>query len=339
MRLGIVGCGAVVREYHLPQLVRMSGVDIRVLCDSQPEVADQLRKEFDLSAEITDQVSQFDGRVDMALVATPPRSHAPVTTQLLEMGIDVLCEKPLATTVEEATALVETAKRNGRVLSVGLFSRFQPNNGLLRKLLRDDFLGEICEVTGESGAVLDWSMTSPSYYSRANTAGGVFFDAGVHLLDRILWLFGDLSEIEFEDDSYGGVEANAVLRGSLDFSGRRVPCRMAFSWTHKLDNCIRVVGTRATAELPLSQGDLLLIRQQVDGETMEMQMRSPKQNSHSAGGDIFRTQFENFVNAVRVRCDSVVPASSAIAAIGVIERAYAVRRRIAQPWVEGYEYV
>ena len=51
----------------------------------------------------------------------------------------------------------------------------------------------------------------------------------MHLIDRVVDLFGDLDDIAYEDDSYGGVECNANLTGRLTIAGRKVPCRMSFS--------------------------------------------------------------------------------------------------------------
>ena len=175
----------------------------------------------------------------------------------------------------------------------------------------------------EFGAALDWTMTSDAYYNRKMTAGGVFFDMGAHMVDRVMWLFGEVADISFEDDSYGGMESNSILRGTLTINSRPVPCRMQFSWTHALDNVLRVVGSEATAELPISKPNVLVFKR-----------AGMKFVSTTDAADPFRLQLEDFLAAVRTRRQPFVDALSTVAGLALIEKAYAVRTRMAQPWVE-----
>lgn len=329
VRFGIVGCGAVVRSYHLPFLTKIPGVEISFLCDSIPRNTLLTQKQFGLPSRTTTTIADFASQVDAALVAVPPRFHAEVSIQLLEMGIDVLCEKPVATTSTEAQKMVDAAERHGRLLAVGHMIRFHSNNQLLRKALQGGMLGTVTEVVAEFGAPLDWAMTSGSYYSRKTTAGGVLFDMGIHLVDRVMWLFGDLHDIECEDDSYGGVESNAILRARLMVDGQSVPCRMAYSWTHGLDNCIRVAGTEATAEARLRDPDVLTIKRSLGGEPVKMLLQSTSKTRSP-----FHDQLVDFSEAVRERRQPFVTASSAVKVLRAIEAAYTVRTRLAQPWVE-----
>jgi predicted dehydrogenase len=334
LRLGVVGCGAIVREAHLPALVGNPQVTLTVLSDKDIRNATLAKKQFALPAVTTTSVGDFRGKADAALVAVPPRFHAPVTIELLEMGIDVLCEKPLATTAADAERMIATAEKSGRVLAVGLMSRFHSNNDILRALVRGGELGEILEVVAEFGAPLDWTMTTASYYSRANTAGGVFFDAGVHMLDRVLWLFGEIRDIEYEDDSYGGVESNAELRGVLTIDGRDVPCRFTFSWTHHLTDGIRVVGSAATAMARWTDPDTVHVSREIGGEYLNLAVTAQR-GGRGAASNPYRDQIRDLVVSVQTRRPPFVPASTTVGALRIIEHAYSVRKPMAQPWVEG----
>src|SRR5687768_9319576 len=230
VKLAIVGCGAITRASHLPSLARIPGHVVKSLCDVNIANARLARAEFDLDCDVTSHVAEVIGQVDAAIIATPPKFHAPVARQLLEAGIDIMCEKPLASSAAEARELVDTADRHGRILAVGLVTRFHPNNALLREPVDDDFLGELTHVAVEFGAPLDWPMATDAYYRPSMTAGGVLYDAGVHFIDRMAWLFGDLTDISMCDDSFGGFESNALVSGQLTIKGRRVPCSAAFSW-------------------------------------------------------------------------------------------------------------
>ena len=331
IRLGIVGCGAVTRECHLPALGNIPGVEITILCDRAEQNAHTAKGEFGLAARVTGNAADLKGNVDAAIVAVPPRFHAPATIELLAAGIDVFCEKPLAVTAAEGEKMAAAAAQHERHLAVGLMTRFEGNNALLRKFMNDPLLGDVREIVAESGSALAWAMVSNAYYDRAQTGGGVFFDAGVHLLDRVLWLFGDMTDVEFEDDSYGGVESNARLRGRFNINGRAVPCRMAFSWTHALANGIRVVGTGATLEARLKDPDTLYVTRQVAGESVQMLVPAPGKPLSA-----YQKQLDDFIEAVRTRRAPFVTGASAVKSLQLIEKAYSVRKRMPQPWVETF---
>ncbi len=329
VRVALVGCGAITVGSHLPALAAARGVEVTAFCDRRREQAQEARRLLGNNAAVVSDPKELAGLADAAIVAVPSRLHAPVTIALLEQGLDVLCEKPIAATVADATAMVRAARDRGRLLAVGLVSRFNGNNRLFKQLLADRAAGEIREVVVEWGTVLDWEMTSDSYFNKATTGGGVFFDMGIHGLDRIVWLFGTLNDIEYEDDSFGGVECNARLRGTLTIDGRRVPCRMEFSWTHAVPGRLIVVGSDATVEIPIAEPDSLTITRLVGGEPVrfETKVKPPT-------GDAFLRQAQDFADAVRHRREPLVTGESAVESLSVVERAYAVRRRLSQPWVE-----
>lgn len=329
LRLGIVGCGAIAREAHLPVAANHPDFDVTALCDLDIAAARLVQREFGLRATITNTLGELAGKVDAVVVASPPAAHAPLTLQLFDMGIDVLCEKPLASSVADAVAMAEAARRTRRILGVALMTRFYPHNQVLKDVIEDGELGELEEVIAEDGAPLTWAMKTGSYYDRSRTAGGVLFDAGVHFLDRLLWLFGDLAEIDYEDDSFGGVETNARLRGSFHIARQRVPARLEFSWSHRLRRSIKIVGSHGIVEA--AEPDRLVLHRKTRRGWTEMRIRCA---DSWAGWSPYHAQITDFAAAVRERRDPFVTADSAIGALALIERAYAQRRAMPQPWLE-----
>jgi predicted dehydrogenase len=330
VRIGIVGCGAIAREAHLPVLMEEREVEVTVLCDRDRGNASLAARESGVDAVITTEVAALAGKVDAAIVAVPPRFHAPIAIQLMELGIDVLCEKPLAITVADGRTMDEAARRTGRVLAVALMMRFFPHNRWLADLVEDGEVGEVREVVVEDGAPLDWPMMSNGYFDRNATGGGVLFDSGVHLLDRVLWLFGDLDQLAYEDDSFGGFESNARLTGTLRIGGRAVPTRLEFSWSHRLRRSIRVIGDRGTLEASTSDPRTLTLHRTMRRGPMELQIRCADRwdaRSH------YRAQLTDFIGAIRERRAPFVTAESALRALAVIEAAYARRTSMAQPWL------
>ena len=140
VRLGIVGCGAIVRAAHLPVIAADRRVEVTVLCDRDRENAAMTALECGLESAITTDIGELAGKVDAAIVAVPPRFHAPIAIQLMEMGIDVLCEKPLAITAADGRRMAEVAREAGRVLAVALMMRFFPHNRWLADLVEEVYV-------------------------------------------------------------------------------------------------------------------------------------------------------------------------------------------------------
>lgn len=324
----------MVRVAHMPALSGVKNVTVSSLCDLNRQNAERLRRQFRLAAQVTDNLDSLEGQVDAALVAVNPHQHAPVSIRLLEMGIDVCCEKPLANSSAEAERMIEAAARNQRTLAVGQCFRFLPNFLLLRKLVLDGFVGDVQEITAEFGAPLEWPIESSAYFNRQNMAGGVLFEVGIHMVDAVVWLFGDLSDIEYTDDSYGGLESNAELRGTIVVNGRNVPVRLSFSWTDPKRNGIRVRGSTGSAfASPATAPEAVIVRQMVAGEPLEMHVYREGWDADRTVSDIYRDQLKDFIAAITERREPFVTATSAIRALRVIEQAYAVRRQLPQPWV------
>lgn len=333
VRLAIVGCGAVVRHYHMPALLALENVEVSALCDLNRRNAERLRRQFRLAASVIEDVASLAGKVDAALVAVSPQHHASVSIRLLEMGIDVCCEKPLASSVADAERMIDAATAHGRRLAAAQWCRFLPNLPLLRALALDGFVGEVEEIVAEFGGPLDWPMDSPAYFSRQHTGGGVFFDTGIHMVDAVVWLFGDLSDIEYEDDSYGGVEANAELRATVAMNGRKIPVRFSFSWTDLKRNGLRIRGKDGTAIASTAAVDVVTVRKLAAGQPVMMNIQRDGWTPGHPATNPFRDQLVDFVAAVAERREPLVTARSALRALRVIERAYSVRRQLPQPWV------
>jgi predicted dehydrogenase len=333
LRLGIIGCGAITQEVHLPIVLNRSDIKISILCDKILATAERAKRLFGLPTPITNDLDAVVTSADIALVAVPPRLHKSVCCSLLEKGLDVLCEKPLAANPDEAREIAAVVERAGRLLGVGFQTRFLGGNALMSAVIQEGMLGELQEVKCEFGAKMDYPMSGDAYYNFATTRGGVLYDSGIHIVDRVIALFGPIDVLRFEDDSFGGVESNAYLAGSVSVFGRSVPCSMWFSWTHPLPNTICAIGTRATAMLGRSWPESVLIKSHVTGLPTESMLNwsGALANSDDKGGG--HRLWADFVDAVRTRRPPLNDVNSSIRVLETIERAYSIRTPMQQPWV------
>jgi len=123
VRVAVVGCGEFGRN-HARAYRELEGAELAGVFDQDTERCGKLAQEFQTRAFST--LEELRGAVDAASVAVPTIAHKEVGCALLETGIDVLIEKPMASTLAEADELIATASRKGRMLQVGHVERFNP---------------------------------------------------------------------------------------------------------------------------------------------------------------------------------------------------------------------
>ena len=123
IRVAVVGTGEFGRN-HARVYRELEGAELVGIFDLNPERAAAVASEF--QTQVLESPEELHGRVDAASVTVPTVGHAEVGCRLMEMGLDVLVEKPMAVTLGEADALLHSAKKNGRILQVGHVERFNP---------------------------------------------------------------------------------------------------------------------------------------------------------------------------------------------------------------------
>ena len=173
IRVAVVGAGDFGRN-HVRILRDLPGVDFAGIVDTNAERAAAVAKEFGVA--IFPGLEALAGRVDAATVAVPTVAHARIGCRLLESGIDVLVEKPMASSLAEADALIAAAQKHGRVLQVGHLERFNPGIRAVRKIIARPLFFEVHRLGIFTPRSLDID---------------VIFDVMIHDLDILLWLVGE----------------------------------------------------------------------------------------------------------------------------------------------------
>ncbi len=123
IRVAVIGAGDFGRN-HARVYRQLEGAELMGIVDTDPERARRLAQEFSTQAWVG--LDSLVGRVDAVSVAVPTVEHADVGCRLLEQGMDVLIEKPMAASLQEADRLIAAAARHGRVLQIGHLERFNP---------------------------------------------------------------------------------------------------------------------------------------------------------------------------------------------------------------------
>ena len=342
-KIVVVGCGALSELYYRPALTALLAADplrITALVDPNPARLAVLGAAFPDAAQFADVAGIAPGSADVAIVASPQRFHAAQTIALLTAGLHVLCEKPMASSVQEAQAMVAAAKQSGRLLSVGLFRRFFPSSQLVRDLVAGGALGKPLGFEWAEGGPFNWPAASPSFFQKSASPGGVFADVGTHVLDLLLWWFGETDTFTYEDDAVGGIEANARL--NLKFKSG-VAGSMRLSRDTTIPNGTRIRFERGSIWFQGASAESVVIQLEGCAPAAKAILHA----APAAGAGIetgvgaasatyaqsFMAQITNLCRAIRHEEPLRVPGEQAVRGMELIERCYAARRVMPMPWL------
>ncbi len=189
VRIGIIGCGGIANNKHMPALHRLPDVELVAFCDIIVERAEKAAKEYGVEgAKVYEDYKELlkDETIDVVHVLTPNREHSFITVDALEAGKHVMCEKPMAINTEEAQKMLDAAKRTGKKLTIGYQNRYRPDSWYLKRACDNGDLGEIYYAKAHAirrRAVPTWGV----FLNEEEQGGGPLIDIGTHALDLTLW--------------------------------------------------------------------------------------------------------------------------------------------------------
>ena len=185
---GLIGCGGFGR-FCLEQYRAMSQLSLRAVADVDRDAAASVGERFDLDVCDTPDALLARDDVDIVHIATPPSTHHDLAARALGAGKHVLCEKPLATTLDDARDLVRIADETGRVLAVNLIMRYDPVCLVVKRIVERRLLGEPLHASFRNDAK-DEDLPPGHWFWDREKSGGIFVEHGVHFFDLFAWWFG-----------------------------------------------------------------------------------------------------------------------------------------------------
>jgi predicted dehydrogenase len=257
IHVGVAGCGKIAQVRHLPEYQDHPGVRISGLFDINPERARALAEQYGAKAYETYEALLADPEIDAVSVCTTNATHADMAVAALKAGKHVLCEKPMATSLEDCERMVQAARENGRVLMIGQNQRLAAAHVKARELIEQGAIGRLLTFTTafRHGGPETWTIDPGSntwFFDKARAVMGAMADLGIHKTDLIQFLTGQkVVEVQallttldkkYSDGSLIGVDDNAICIYRL--SGGALGT-MTASWTDYCgeDNSTVLFGT------------------------------------------------------------------------------------------------
>jgi predicted dehydrogenase len=238
----------------------------------------------DLGADLT---------VGAAYLALPVGLHRKFTEKSAAAGKHVLCEKPMAGSVEDAEAMIAACATTGRQLMIAYRLDYDPMHAEVERLLAEGALGKVTNVTSAFGIVAKRGWR----FDPRMAGGGSLFDVGVYPVHAIQRFFGDavVESAAIKTDAATGMELDAVWQGSLA-NGARFACRS--SYVERVPDALRIEGELGWLVLEQAfayeRTELKAELRDASGVVTKIAMKDAKGNA-----SLFRLEAEHLAACVR----------------------------------------
>ena len=329
LRIGIIGCGKITQVRHAPEYAENAACTIAAWYDALPERAKAMAGLY--GGKVCESIDELlTMKLDAVSVCVANRAHADVTIRALKAGCHVLCEKPMAVTMEECERMLAAARRTGKMLMIGHNQRFNKAHMEARRLIQS---GEIGKPIGFRTSFAHpgpecWTDQKNSWFiHKDQSAFGVLADLGIHKTDIIHYLLDEpivsvtammgTMDKRYPDGSLIDVDDNAlcIYRTQSGAMGQ-----MHVSWTNygSEDNATRIYTSKGVLRL-YEDPKYSLIFERPDGEPLRLALDEMTTNEKQTAGQRANTGVINaFVESIQTGKPSIADAEACIKAMRVI---------------------
>lgn len=312
IHIGLIG-GGNISNTHARAVAAIPDTKVVAVYGPNPEKAERLAAEHHAAFYTNLETLLTHRPMEMVIIGSPSGLHAEQGVAAAHRGLHVLVEKPIDILVERADALIEACDRAGVRCGVIFQERFQPANLKVKKMIVDGDFGRLLLAN----AHVPW-YRPPEYYSksrwhgvRAIDGGGALMNQGVHTVDFLLWLMGDVARVqartaavlhkmECEDTALAILEFESGAFGTLQVTTAEYP---------GYERRVEITGTEGTLIL---EGDRIIaadFHKKKEGLIAKPAAEAGERASSPVVSDIsgHRAAIEDFIRAVRdggkLNCD------------------------------------
>ena len=345
LKVGIIGTGWIA-DSHIAEYKKMDDVEIVAGADLVPGKAEAFFKKHGLEGVrcYPDHASMLDAEeLDAVSICTYNRTHAECAIYALKKGVNVLLEKPMCVTLEEALEICKAEKESGKILSIGFQPRFDPNMKMIKKIVESGELGDIYYIQTGGGRRRGIPAPFGTSFIEDKTAGvGAMGDIGCYSLDMVLnaigypkplTVTGYKSAFFGKNPAYWTAENKPAEYADLftveDFAAGFIRLEggimldFRISWAMHLDTPgdTVILGTKGALRIPSTEcwngsvGGPMKIYHEVAGSGVVTEI--PILRDHSKG--CFYNKIRSFLNAIKDGGTAPVPSSQIIINQAIID--------------------
>lgn len=309
-RVAIIGCGQM-GKWHLDAYRNNPDVEIAAYVDTDINRAKEFTRHVQAKAYNTHIDLIKNEKVDAVSLCTVPCTHHDIVINLLEAGIHVLCEKPLAISVLQAEEMIKKAEEKNRLILPAFKFRFFDSVTKAKEILLKKQLGDILQFRLMFGGQIN--MAGTWYVNKEVSGGGIIMDNGPHAFDLIRHLLGEFSQVHatianFQDIS---LEDTAQLNCRLK-SGAQGSINMSWTVPTPSDNFLEIYGTDGTMLLGF-KGISYKLKTWADWKQLQNQYDDVA---------AFKYQIDHFLASVKGKQPTTVCNKDGLEAQRIIENTY-----------------
>lgn len=253
IKIAIVGCGRIAQR-HAHHISNTEGLSLVAVCDIVMEKAEKLANEYQCRSftDIGEMLQQAN--IDLVSVCSPNGLHAAHSISALKAGKHVLCEKPMAISVNDCGEMIQAAERSNRRLFIIKQNRFNPPVVAVKKLIEDGSLGKLYSVQLNCFWNRNEAYYANSWKGTKIMDGGTLYTQFSHFIDLLYHLIGDVKSakalggnfhhrdsIEFEDTGVAILEFYNGVIGTLNYTVN--------SYGKNMEGSLTIFGEKGTVKI------------------------------------------------------------------------------------------
>lgn len=350
IRFAIVGCG-VIAPTHAAALSRIEGVRLVSVFDTNLTRATEFARKFDTETSPDSAALFARDDIDVVSVCTPSGTHADIAVRAMNAGKHVIVEKPMEVTPEACDRIIEAQRNTGKLFTVISQHRWDRATQIVKDAIVMGKLGRILLAD----ATVKW-FRKQSYYDSGDwrgtwemDGGGALMNQGVHTVDLLLWLAGEVESITAKTRlaAHERIEVEDLAVALIEYKSGAVGTLTATTATYPgFPVRIGIYGTEGSAVI---EGDRLRALTLTNGETYteeeaaahalsvaqggsasvekEAQTRETSADPGAVWGDSHQSQIEDFVQALRTGGSPLISAEEGKRAVEFVCSVYASAKR------------
>ncbi|MDG5472724.1 Gfo/Idh/MocA family oxidoreductase [Jeotgalibacillus sp. ET6] len=322
LKIGVVGAGSIAQKRHLLEYAENDQVEVVAICDINEKRAQEAADKFGIAKVFTNYHELLKEDLDAVSVCTPNYLHAPVSVAALKAGNHVLCEKPMATSQEEAEQMIAVAEKSGKMLMIGHNQRFVESHQQARKWIAEGKLGKVFSFRtafGHPGPEA-WSVDGAAswFFKKEEAFIGAMGDLGVHKTDLIRYILGEeMTEVAAmveTSSKKANVDDNAVLLLKTE-SG--IIGTLAASWSYKgkEDNSTVIYAEKGVLRLEDDETYSVVFHKN-DGTKEQLSLGQIQSNEE--GGQVSTGVINHFVESILTGNEPLVTGYEGMKSLQVI---------------------
>lgn len=283
LKFAIVGCGRIA-ERHAEHIIKYG--QLVAVCDIKAERRDLFASKYNCKTYDTiEAILNNEKELDLISICSPNGLHAKHTIQSLKASINVLCEKPMATSVNDCKLMIEEAKKANKHLFIVKQNRFNKPIAALKAVIDEGRIGKVLNVQLNCF----WNRNDKYYElsdwkGKKDLDGGTLFTQFSHFIDLLYWMVGDVKKchaitrnfihqhnVEFDDSGVVILEFENGAIGSVNYTVN--------SYAKNMEGSITVFGEKGTVKVG-GQYLNVLEYQSIEDYTMDVPLETKPANDY-----------------------------------------------------------